>query len=401
MRVSRADRSRLSEWWFTVDHVLIVAIIVLIFCGLVLSLAASPSVALKKGLPTFFFFERHVIFTAVGFCLMITLSFLTPSWARRIAVVLFAGALAALIWVLFDSQVINGARRWLFVGGFSLQPSEFAKPGFIMIVAWLFSEARRRPDMPALPIAIVLGASVCILLVLQPDVGQTALLAVLWGIMYLLAGLPLMGATIMVGLGIGGIIVAYFTFPHVQDRIDRFLHASHEANSQVSRATESFTQGGFFGRGPGEGTIKTHFPDAHTDFIFSVIAEEYGAIACLGLAALFAFIVLKALISATREPRPANRIAIQGLAIIFGLQAFINMGVNVGLLPATGMTLPFISTGGSSILAISVVLGMLLALTRRRADPANYETAAYPQADQGWAREPLSASTGRYDAQRQ
>ncbi len=401
MRVSRADRSRLSEWWFTVDHVLIVAIIILMSCGLVLSLAASPAVAMKKSLPTFFFFERHVFFTAVGFCVMITLSFLSPSWARRIAVVLFAATLAALIWILFESPVINGARRWLFVGGFSLQPSEFAKPGFIMVIAWLFAEARRRPDMPALSIAIALGAGVCLLLVMQPDVGQTGLLAALWGIMYLLAGLPLAGATILVGIGIVCVIVAYFTFPHVQDRLDRFLNASNEANSQVSRATDSFTQGGFFGRGPGEGTIKTHFPDAHTDFIFSVIAEEYGAIACLGLAALFAFIVLKALISATREPRPANRIAIQGLAILFGLQALINMGVNVGLLPATGMTLPFISTGGSSILAVSIVLGMLLALTRRRVDPANYETAAFPGAEPGWAREPLSASTGRSDAQRQ
>lgn len=398
MRVSRADRSRLSEWWFTVDHVLIVAIIVLMFSGLILSLAASPSVALKKGLPTFFFFERHVIFTAAGFCVMIFLSFLTPSWARRTAVLLFVASAAALIWVLFDNQVINGARRWLLVGGFSLQPSEFAKPGFIVIVAWLFAEARRRPDMPALLFVTLLCAFVCTLLVLQPDVGQTALVAVLWGIMYLLAGLPMAGATILVGLGIVGIFIAYLVFPHVQDRIDRFLHASHEANSQISRATESFTQGGFLGRGPGEGTIKTHFPDAHTDFIFSVIAEEYGAIACLGLAALFAFIVLKALISATREPRPANRIAIQGLAIMFGLQALINMGVNVGLLPATGMTLPFISTGGSSILAISVALGMLLGLTRRRADPASYETAEFPQADQAWARHPLSAGTGRTDA---
>ena len=208
MMVSRADRSRLSEWWFTVDHVLIVAIIVLMFSGLILSLAASPSVALKKGLPTFFFFERHVIFTAAGFCVMIFLSFLTPSWARRTAVLLFAASLVALIWVHFDSQVINGARRWLLVGGFSLQPSEFAKPGFIVIVAWLFAEARRRPDMPALLFATLLCVFACTLLVLQPDVGQTALVAVLWGIMYLLAGLPMAGATILVGLGLLGIFIA-------------------------------------------------------------------------------------------------------------------------------------------------------------------------------------------------
>lgn len=373
MRVSRADRSRFSEWWFTVDHVLIVAVAILMLSGLVLSLAASPAVAIKKGHATFFFFERHLVFTATGFVVMIALSFLTPSMVRRFAAVVLLGSLAALVWVLLDSEVINGARRWLSVGGFSLQPSEFAKPTFIVVLAWLFGEARRVPEMPALPIAIVLGGLLGGLLVMQPDVGQTALMALMWGVMYLLAGLPLLGAALLGGLGVVGVIGAYFTFPHVQDRIDRFIYASHEANSQVARAMESFSQGGFFGRGPGEGTIKTNFPDAHTDFIFSVVAEEYGAVACLGLAGLFGFIVIKALVSAVREPRLANRLAIQGLAIMFGTQALVNMGVNVGLLPATGMTLPFISVGGSSILAISVALGMLLALTRRRADPASYE----------------------------
>ncbi|KUO55824.1 MAG: cell division protein FtsW [Alphaproteobacteria bacterium BRH_c36] len=373
MRVTRADRSRVAEWWFTVDHVLIVSIMTLMLSGLVLSLAASPAIALKKGLPTFYFFERHVAFSAAGFATMIAMSFLTPSLARRFAAMLLAGTLTALIWVLFDGPLINGSRRWLDLGAASLQPSEFVKPAFVMIIAWLFAEARRRPDMPALPIAIALGALVCGLLVLQPDVGQTILVAVMWGVMYLLAGLPLAGAALLGGVGLVGLIVAYFVFPHVHDRIDRFISASQELNSQAARAFESFAQGGFFGRGPGEGTIKTRFPDAHTDYIYAVLAEEYGAVACLALAGLFGFIVVKALVSALSEPRPANRIAIQGLIVMFGLQALVNMGVNVGLLPATGMTLPFISAGGSSILAISVTLGMVLALTRRRADSASFE----------------------------
>lgn len=375
MGFSRADRSRLAEWWFTVDHVLIAAILTLMLSGLVLSLAASPAVAQNKGLATFYFFQRHLVFTGLGFAVMIALSFLGPSQARRVALALLAVSLLALVWVVIDGAVINGARRWLSFGGFSVQPSEFAKPGFVMFVAWLFAEARRRPDMPALPIAIGIGLALCGLLVLEPDVGQTTLVVALWGAMYLLAGLPLLGAAILGGLGIVGLVSAYFVFPHVQTRIDRFLFAGPDENSQVARAMESFAEGGFFGRGPGEGTIKTNFPDAHTDFIFAVIAEEYGALACLALALLFAFIVIKPLVSALREPRPANRIAIQGLAIMFGLQAIINMGVNVGMMPATGMTLPFISAGGSSILAISISLGMLLALTRRRADPANYQTA--------------------------
>lgn len=390
MRVSRADRSRLSEWWFTVDHVLIVAICLLMLTGIVLSLAASPAVALKKGLPTFFFFERHVVFTATGFCTMIALSFLNPSQTRRLAAVLLLASIAALIWVLIDSQLINGSRRWFFLGGLSVQPSEFAKPAFVVVAAWLFAEARRRPDMPALPMAIALGTLLSTLLILQPDFGQTVLIVALWGFMYLQAGLPLAGAAMLAGVGLGGLTAAYYLLPHVHQRIDKFIFASHEANSQAARAMESFAMGGFFGRGPGEGTIKTHFPDAHTDYIFAVLAEEYGAVACLALASLFAFIVIKAMASAVPEPRPANRIAIQALAVLFALQALVNMGVNVGLLPATGMTLPFISAGGSSILAISVTLGMLLALTRRRADPASYETPEYSPAPSvqatGWSR---------------
>ncbi len=377
MSISRSDRSKLAEWWFTVDHVLIVAIAILMLSGIVLSLAASPAVAIKRGLPTFFFFERHIVFAFAGFATIIVLSFFGPSTVRKLALGLLLVATAALVWVLFDSSVINGARRWVSLAGASLQPSEFVKPAFVVIVAWLLAEARNRPDMPALPLAAGLGLLVCGLVVMQPDVGQTALLVVTWGAMYLLAGLPFIGVAVLAGLGVTGIFAAYWVFPHVQDRIDRYLSASLEANSQVSRAIDSFVQGGFLGRGPGEGTIKTRFPDAHTDFIFSVIAEEYGVIACLALAFLIGFIVVKAMISTLREPRLANRLAVQGLALMFGLQAFVNMGVNVGLLPATGMTLPYISAGGSSILAISVGFGMLLALSRRRADLANYETTRF------------------------
>lgn len=394
MKVTRADRSRLAQWWFTVDHVLIVAIIALMMFGLVLSLAASPDVAEKKNLDLFYFFQRHILYTAIGFITMIAISFMSPTLTRRIAAVMLLATIAALVWVLFDSQVLNGARRWLSIGGLSLQPSEFVKPACIIVVAWLFAEARRRPDMPALAIAIGLGGLVCGLLVLQPDIGQTFLLAATWGAMYLLAGLPMLGAGLLGAAGLAGLVIAYFTLPHVQNRIDSFLSVSGELNSQAARAFDSFAQGGFFGQGPGAGTIKTNFPDAHTDYIFAVLAEEYGAVTCLALAALFAFIVVKALISALSEPRPANRIAIQGLAIVFGLQALINMGVNVGLLPATGMTLPFISAGGSSILAISITLGMLLALTRRRADSASYEMPGFAHAASSPIEEPMLSRRG-------
>lgn len=367
MSFSREDRSRLAGWWFTVDHVLLIAILILVGAGLVFSLAASPSVALKKGLPAYYFVERHVIFSALGALLLVVLSFLTTRETRRVALVLLFVALAGLAAVYLTGKEINGARRWLSLAGHSLQPSEFLKPAFVVISAWLLAEARKRPDMPGLWLSILLYGAVAVFLVLQPDVGQTLLLSIVWVALFFVSGQPLIYAAAILLLGLGAIVGAYFTFPHVEVRVDRFLDPAPGDHSQVDRALQSFTQGGFFGRGPGEGTIKTSLPDAHTDFIFAVIAEEYGAIVCLAIVLLFGFIVLRALYRAGQEPDPAVKLGIIGLALVFGLQALFNMGVNVGLLPAKGITLPYLSAGGSSTLAISITLGMLLALTRRRA----------------------------------
>lgn len=367
MTFSREDRSRLAGWWFTVDHVLLIAILFLIGAGLVFSLAASPAVALKKGLPAYHFVERQVLFSALGALILLALSSLTPRETRRFAFSLLIIALAGLAAVHFTGREINGARRWLSLGGHSVQPSEFLKPAFVVMSGWLLAEARTRPDMPGLWLAIGLYAVVATFLVLQPDVGQTLLLSFVWGALFFVSGQPLIYAAAIVALGLAGIAGAYITFPHVQARIDRFLDPAPGDNSQVDRALQSFTQGGFFGRGPGEGTIKTSLPDAHTDFIFAVIAEEYGAIACLVIVLLFAFIVLRALHRAGQERDLATKLGIIGLALVFGLQALFNMGVNVGLLPAKGITLPYLSAGGSSTIAISITLGLLLALTRRRA----------------------------------
>jgi cell division protein FtsW len=367
MRVSRADRSRFTDWWFTVDHVLLTAIFILIGAGLVLSLAASPPVAIKKGLPPFYFVERHMFFSAIGAVILITVSFLSPKLIRRTALAVLAGSFAALVVVHLFGAELNGARRWLSIAGHSLQPSEFAKPAFVVVSAWLLAEARTRPEMPAISIAVLLFIGLGALLVLQPDVGQTLLISAVWGAMFFVSGQPLSYAALGLGLGAAGLGLAYFNFPHVQVRVDKFLSPLPGDNSQVDRALQSFTQGGFFGRGPGEGTIKTSLPDAHTDFIFAVVAEEYGAVACLVLLLLFGFIVMRALYRSGRETEPATRLAVIGLALVFGLQALINMGVNTGLLPAKGMTLPYLSAGGSSMLAVSLTLGMLLALTRRRA----------------------------------
>lgn len=366
---TRADSSRLARWWFTVDRGLLAALLMLIGAGVVLSLAASPAVAVKKGFAPFYFFERHLAYAAVGAVVLIAVSMLSPRSTRRLSLVLFAFALAAMAVVLVIGDEINGARRWLRFAGFSLQPSEFAKPAFVVLVAWAFAEAGRRREMPARTIAAVLFAALATLLVLQPDVGQTFLVSAVWGALFFVSGQSLLAALGLAGVGGVGLGVAYFTYPHVRHRIDRFLAPTTGDNSQTERAMQSFGEGGFLGRGPGEGTIKGVLPDAHTDFIFAVVAEEYGIVACLALLGVFGFIVLRALGHAGREHDPFLKLAVAGLALMFGLQALINMSVNVGLMPAKGMTLPFISAGGSSTVAIAITAGLLLALTRQRPDP--------------------------------
>lgn len=366
MRVSRADQSAVARWWFTVDHTLLAAVLAIVAAGVVLSLAASPSVAVAKGLPAYYFVERHIVFSLAGVAVMFAVSFLDPQKVRRLSLLLFLFAICALVYVVWDGTEINGAKRWMLILGHSFQPSEIAKPAFVVVTAWLFAEATQAKDMPALPLAIGLAIILCVLLVLQPDVGQTVLVSAVWSALYFVSGQPVLGGIIIMFVGVIGLIVGYAVFPHVQYRIDKFLYPNPGDNSQVDRAMQSFTEGGFFGRGPGEGTIKTVLPDAHTDFIFAVVAEEYGVIACLALLLAFTFIVLRAFGRARQESDLSIRYAIVGLALLFALQAYINMAVNIGLLPAKGMTLPFISAGGSSMLAVSLTVGMLLALTRRR-----------------------------------
>jgi cell division protein FtsW len=369
MKLSRADRSLLADWSFTIDRGLLTALLALIAIGVVLSFAASPAVAIKKGLPTYYFVERHVLFAAIGSVLMLIISLFSPTGVRRLAAVLLFMSAGGMVVVLFTGTELNGAQRWLTFGSYSLQPSEFAKPAFIVVMAWLFGEAAGRGDMPALPLALLLWAVMVGLLVAQPDVGQTILISATAGLLYLLAGLPPIGAALLVLVGSGGFWLAYENFAHVQSRIEKFFSSAPFENYQVGRAMQSFSEGGFFGRGPGEGTIKSVLPDAHTDYIFAVIGEEYGVVACIALLGVFAFIVVKAMMRAADEPDAADRLAVQGLSLLLGLQALINMGVNTGLLPPKGMTLPFISAGGSSMLALAITAGMLLALTRWRPDP--------------------------------
>ncbi len=370
MTFTRADNSLVAEWWFTIDRTLIGIILALIGVGLVVSFAASPAVAVRRGFQPFHFAERHLLFAISGAAVMLAASMLSPRQVRRLALLVLAVSIGLLIWVAVAGPEINGARRWVRLAGHSFQPSELAKPAFIVVSAWLLAETQRNPDMPALAMVLCLFCLLAGLLVMQPDVGQTLLIAMVWGALFVLSGQSLWRAG---ALGLAALSVfagAYLSFDHVRSRVRRFFDPASGDTFQTDRAIQSFTEGGFLGRGPGEGTIKSVLPDAHTDFIFAVIGEEYGVAACLVLLGLFAIVALRAFRRAASEPDLFTRLAIVGLGLLVALQAAINMGVNVGLLPAKGMTLPFISAGGSSNLAVSLTVGLLLALMRRRPDAA-------------------------------
>lgn len=363
--VSRVDRGPVANWWWTVDRYFLFACLALMGLGVLLSFAASPAVALRIGLGSFHFVERQVFFMVPAIGVMIGVSFLSPRHIRRFAFVLLSVSLALMVAALFFGVEIKGARRWVNIMGISIQPSEFMKPAFVVICAWLFSERERGGDMPGNLLGMCLFALVAGLLVLQPDLGQTILTAGTWGAMFFLAGLPMIWIVMLGGLAVVGGLSAYMFFDHVAGRVNRFLTGEGDT-FQVDMGREAILRGGWFGQGPGEGTVKRIIPDSHTDFIFSVAAEEYGVVLCILIMLLFAFIVVRGLIIAMRERDPFTRLAISGIVILFGFQSIINMAVNLHLMPAKGMTLPFISYGGSSLVAIATTMGILLALTRRR-----------------------------------
>jgi cell division protein FtsW len=364
--ISRARRTLVSEWWWTVDRLQLAALAVLMVIGLILMLAASPPVAIRLGADPFHFVNRHALYLMPAIAVLVASSMLSPRQVRRVALVVFVVGLALAITTLYVGPEIKGARRWLSVHGVSIQPSEFMKVAFVVLSAWAFAESTRRPEMPTIVFAFLLLGAATLPLVYQPDIGQTVLLALVWGGLFFLAGLRLIW---MVGLGLAataGLFAAYLFVPHVTTRIKRFVDPGEGGNFQIDIALESFMRGGWFGRGPGEGTVKRILPDGHADFVFAVAAEEFGIVLCLILVALFAFIVLRAVAHAMSDEDAFGRFAVAGLALLFGTQAAIAMAVNVHLMPAKGMTLPFVSYGGSSMISLAYAMGTLIALTRRR-----------------------------------
>lgn len=364
MLISRSDRGALARWWFTIDRPLISAVLLLMSVGVLISMAASPPVAERIGLESFHFFKSQLFYLFFAVIGLVVLSFFDVPWVRRAAFAGFAGALALMVAALFFGPEIKGAHRWINIGPLNLQPSELAKPCYVVAASWFLAERTRRPDMPGHIIAYVMAIVFLGMLVIQPDFGQAALVVATTGAMLLIFGIPWVVVFGLAGLGVIGGVFAYLLVPHVASRIDRFLSPDKGDTFQTDTAMEAFRNGGMLGTGPGGGQAKLVLPDAHTDFTFAVVGEEFGVIACLAIMALFIFIVMRVLKKAKVEEDPFSALAMAGLVTMFGLQAAINMGVNVALLPAKGMTLPFISYGGSSLLGTAMAMGFVLALAR-------------------------------------
>ena len=375
---SRLDKSPVATWWWTIDRWFLAAFLSLMGLGIVLSFAASPAVAERIGLDSFHFATRQIVFTIPALIVMLAVSFLEARQIRRMSLVMICITLVLMVAVLYIGVEVKGARRWVSLAGLSIQPSEFLKPAFVIICAWLFAEHKRQPDIPGNLFAMLLLALVISLLVAQPDLGQTMLVLGTWGVMFFMAGLPWFWIVALGAAGIGGVFAAYTVFPHVAARIDKFLTGEGDT-FQVDMGREALINGGWFGVGPGEGTVKRVIPDSHADFVFSVAGEEFGLSMCIFIMSIFAFIVLRGLSIALKEHDDFTRYAVGGLVTIFGLQSAINMCVNLQLMPAKGMTLPFISYGGSSQIAIAVSMGMVLALTRRHPEKRKQMGYAFSQ----------------------
>ena len=364
---SRTSEPVLPRWWRTIDKWSLTAVLMLFGIGLLLGLAASVPLAERNGLASFYYVQRQAFFGGLALISIMLVSMMTPDMVRRLAVIGFGCAFVALLALpVIGTDFGKGTVRWISFGFVSVQPSEFLKPGFMVVIAWLMASSQDLNGPPGRLISFGLVVTVVLLLAFQPDFGQAMLVLFGWGVIYFVSGAPMLLIIAVLGLtGIGG-MTAYNTSEHFARRIDGFLASDVDPRSQMGYATSAIQEGGFFGVGVGEGQVKWTLPDAHTDFIIAVAAEEYGLILVLVIIALYTTVVVRSLFRLTRERDPFIRLAGTGLACIFGVQAMINLGVAVRLLPAKGMTLPFVSYGGSSVIAAGITVGMLLAMTRVR-----------------------------------
>ncbi|MBN9308435.1 putative peptidoglycan glycosyltransferase FtsW [Devosia sp.] len=363
---SRERKTPIAEWWWTIDKSLLAALILLMLVGVLLSFAASPPVAERLGLGPWHFIVRQAMFAALALPVMLAASFLGHRPARFAALGVLVVSIVLLWLTLRFGVEVKGAKRWVSIAGNTVQPSEFVKPAFAVIGAWLFAESMKRPGVPARIMATGIMLTIVAGLLLQPDIGQTALVLATWGALLFLSGISWLVIFALGGVAVGLLFGAYMFFPHFAKRIDSFVNPEGGNTYQVDKALGSLLEGGWFGRGPGESIANKVIPDAHADYVFSAAAGEFGILFCLVLVGLIAFIVIKALIGAQQQSSLFARLAASTLAIQFGLQCAINLAVNLSLIPPKGMTLPFVSYGGTSMFAIAFGMGLMLAFTRKK-----------------------------------
>lgn len=359
------DNSLLGRWWWSIDRWTLSAIGILIGFGYIMMLAASPAVAERIHTSRDMFILKQVLFLAAAGLVVVGVSLLSPRAVRRVAIVGCLIALALTAATMVIGVEIKGARRWISLPGMSVQPSEFLKPCFAVVAAWLIAEGKKAQRLSWWFAAFAVFGFILLLLKSQPDIGMLAVVTVVFLAQLYVGGMPLFLVGVALGCLGGGAVAAYTLFPHVRSRVTRFWDGTGD-NYQVTTALEAFGNGGLLGRGAGEGRVKDVLPDAHADFVFAVAGEEFGMLICVFIIAVFAFIVLRGLLRLLREHDPFIVLSCTGLVTGFGLQAFVNMASTLKLIPTKGMTLPFISYGGSSVLAVALGMGMLLALTRRR-----------------------------------
>lgn len=366
MMFSRAEKTPLAEWWWSIDRELLGALIMLLAVGMVLSFGASPAVAERIGLDEWHFVIRHALFLLLAVPVMLATSLLGHRQARFVAFGTLV-VMTILLWAtLYFGTEVKGARRWISIAGWTIQPTEFVKPAFAVIGAWLFSEYMIHRNVPGRAIATIIMGLLVGALLLQPDLGQTALVMATWAVLLFFSGISWW---VIVGLGgvAGGLLIGgYAFFPHFARRIDSFINPEDGNTYQVDRALQSLMEGGWFGRGPGESVANRLIPDAHADFVFSAAAGEFGIVFCMGLVGLIGFIAIRAMLAAQRQASLFARLAASTLAAQFAMQSGINLAVNLNLMPAKGMTLPFVSYGGTSMIAVAFGMGLMLALTRTK-----------------------------------
>lgn len=364
---ARSDTSLLGQWWWTIDRWTLAAICALAGTGIVMALAASPSVAVTHGYDFFYLARRQLLYVPLAAAALLGVSLLSPKGVVRASAALLALSALLVAATFFAGVESRGARRWLDFGPLTIQPSEFVKPAFAVVAAWLFAAARSGEMARGNLLSIGLFGLLAGLFLLQPDVGMTVVVSAVWAAQFFLAGLPFHWVALLGAAGAAAMTAGYFALPHVARRIDTFLDPGKGDTYQVDKSLDAFANGGLFGLGPGEGTVKSSLPDAHSDFVFAVAGEEFGLFACLMIVFLFAFVVLRGFARVLQGNDLFVLIAASGLLVQFGLQAAINMGSTLRIMPTKGMTLPFVSYGGSSLIATALGMGLLLALTRRRA----------------------------------